>query len=133
MARQPRGVTAGRDRHNTELIMESQASLFDVPTAALPPGMVGHDSPETSRQAAARVAERLTELQARVLDAFHVHGPMDDEQLEQLPEFIGFGPSTIRKRRSELFKAGRLLKLEATPGQEHVNSRGATMAVWRAA
>jgi hypothetical protein len=76
--------------------------------------------------AADRVARRLSELHTAVLEAFRDHGAMTDEQLEQLPRFAAYGPSTIRKRRSELLQQGRLVACgEAT------NSRGQRMKIWR--
>ncbi len=64
----------------------------------------------TSVEAARRVTENLSRLQHQVLDAFRELGPMTDGQLETLPRFKGQGPSTIRKRRSELYQAGLLVK-----------------------
>ena len=50
---------------------------------------------------------------------------MTDEQLENLPEFHDYGPSTIRKRRSELFQQHALVAVGDT-----VNTRGRKMLVW---
>lgn len=72
-------------------------------------GMVHRDDPGTSMAAAAAVLRRRTELHAAVLRAFAERGPMTDEDLETLPEFDGYGPSTIRKRRSELYHQGALV------------------------
>jgi hypothetical protein len=67
----------------------------------------------------------LNDLHNQVLDALEMYGPMTDEQLEQLPQFKSFGPSTIRKRRSELYQMGRLRR-----HGERQNSRGRYMVVW---
>jgi hypothetical protein len=88
-------------------------------------GMFHADDPHTSVEAAAAVARKRTELHARVLQAFSEHGRMTDEDLELLPEFRDFGPSTIRKRRSELYQQGAL---EAVG--DRVNSRHRKMLVW---
>lgn len=91
------------------------------------PGMVRRDDPSTSIEAAEAVAPGLTKLQARVLAAFK-DCPMTDEQLERLPEFSGFAPSTIRKRRSELYQDGYLVNAGTAE-----NSRGRAMIVWKIA
>jgi len=69
--------------------------------------------------------QKLTDLHNQVLDAFDEYGAMTDEQLEQLPQFKGYGPSTIRKRRSELYLMGQLVRIA-----ERTNSRGRRMVVW---
>jgi len=71
------------------------------------------------------IARRRTELHKKVLAAFTEHGSMTDEQLENLPEFHDYGPSTIRKRRSELFQQHALVAVGDT-----VNTRGRKMLVW---
>jgi hypothetical protein len=89
-------------------------------------GMVHRDDPHTSVEAALVIARKRTELHGRVLDAFDACGPMTDEELERLPAFLSYGPSTIRKRRSELYQQG---SLEACG--ERRNSRDRAMLVWR--
>lgn len=107
-------------------LMAAQRDLFsdarpDVDIA----GMVHRGDPFTSVDAATVIGKKLTELHERVLAAFDEYGRMTDETLEQLPEFRDFGPSTIRKRRSELFQAKRLAHVA-----EDLNSRGRKMIVW---
>lgn len=97
-------------------------SLFDVPDLA---GMVHQGDPVTSIEAATVIARKRTELHERVLQAFADHGQLTDEDLEQLPAFRGFGPSTIRKRRSELYQQGALVSCG-----DRVNSRGRKMLLW---
>jgi hypothetical protein len=87
--------------------------------------MVHRDDPPTSIEAAATIERHRTELHVRVLAAFRRHGPMTDEQLEELPEFDGYGPSTIRKRRSELYHAQQLVAVG-----ERRNARNCKMLVW---
>jgi hypothetical protein len=48
---------------------------------------------------------------------------MTDGELENLPVFAHYGPSTVRKRRSELYQAGRVAETGARRGK---------MNVWRA-
>ena len=49
-----------------------------------------------------------------------------DEELELLDEFRRYGPSTIRKRRSELYQAGHI-----TSDGARKNKRGQKMLTWR--
>lgn len=88
-------------------------------------GMVHRDDPHTSTEAAVAVAFRRNELHEKVRAAFRGHGRMSDETLETLPEFDGYGPSTIRKRRSELYQHGELVAVGET-----TNTRGRTMLIW---
>lgn len=70
--------------------------------------MVRIPSHETSIDAAKSVLPCRTVLQSQILSALKVHGPMTDGELESLPQFSVYGPSTVRKRRSELFHDGRV-------------------------
>lgn len=81
--------------------------------------------PETSRQAAARVRDKLTPLQQRVLVAVAGCGRRgaNGRELETLPAFADCGPSTVRKRLSELAKAGEVV--------EHGRRDGMTVYVHR--
>lgn len=88
-------------------------------------GMIHRGDPFTSVDAAAVVARGRTELHGRIVAAFRAFGPMTDEALEQLDEFARYGPSTIRKRRSELYQQGVLQACGAT-----TNSRGRKMLIW---
>ena len=99
-----------------------QLALFPAQTAIT---MIHRGDPVTSRHAAVGLLPRLGSIHARVLDAFRRLGPMHDERLENSPEFAKYAPSTIRKRRSELYHAGRLVQR----GVER-NSRGHRMVIW---
>lgn len=65
----------------------------------------------TSIAAAESIKPQLNDLQQRILAAIrrwefnHGHGPTDKE-LERLPEFVNCGPSTVRRRRTDLLKLG---------------------------
>src|SRR5690242_8396268 len=72
----------------------------DREAADLP--MFRQSDPETSRSAAEAIAPHVTELQHRVLDVIRRRGPSTAKELEQLPDFEGWGFSTVRKRVSEL-------------------------------
>ena len=50
---------------------------------------------------------------------------MTDEELNQLPEFSEYGPTTVRKRRTELYQAGLVEQYSVKR-----NSRGVKMIVW---
>jgi hypothetical protein len=99
-----------------------QGDLFNAPDVR---GMVHRADPQTSIEAAAAIEPRRTELHAKVLQAIAEYGPMTDEELEDLEDFWGYGPSTIRKRRSELYQQGALVIVG-----ERVNSRHKKMLVW---
>lgn len=66
--------------------------------------------PVTSHAAAdvATTQPRLSRLQAQVLDAIRAHPGITDAELEALPAFQRYGPSTVRKRRTELYQMGRI-------------------------
>lgn len=95
---------------------------FDAPD---PRRMVHADARDTEIAAAAAVQPRLNAMHDDVRKAFQAKGPMTDEQLEQLPQFADWAPSTARKRRSELMIAGELQAVGDT-----VNSRNRRMVVW---
>lgn len=64
---------------------------------------------ETSIAAAQSVLPCRRILQQQILTALLVRGPMTDGELEKLPQFASYGPSTVRKRRSELYQDGRVI------------------------
>lgn len=84
----------------------SQSGLFDDDNLGR---MVHHNAMRTEVDAAARVLKVCSRLHSEVMGAFIAHGPMTDRELERLPQFAHLAPSTARKRRSELFQAGRLI------------------------
>ena len=79
----------------------NQPSLFDAPRART-------TDPATSHAAADVVRPRIGSIQRQVLNAFHRLGPMTARTAERLPIFDAYGFSTIRKRISELCRAGYL-------------------------
>ena len=83
------------------------------------------NDPVTSVAAAVALQPRLSRLHKQVMAALKAHGPMIDTELEELPQFRGYGPSTLRKRRSELFQAGYLRRVAVRR-----NSRGQKMIAW---
>lgn len=65
----------------------------------------------TCRDAARRVTPRISPLQLAVVDAVQAAGAagLTDRELERLPHFAQYGPSTVRKRRSEALQLGYLI------------------------
>jgi hypothetical protein len=86
--------------------------LTDLPLFAQPvvPPLHRRRDPSTSRDAAAKVARKLSPLHAQVIDAVAAAGArgLTGGELEQLPQFADLKPSTARKRASELHHLGRL-------------------------
>ncbi len=64
---------------------------------------------ETSIAAAKSILPCRTVLQQQIVNALIARGPMTDGELERLPMFADYGPSTVRKRRSELYQDGRVV------------------------
>lgn len=114
-------MTRHRARHDRDR-GPGQQLVLDLP--GLP--AVRRDDHITSLAASRQLAGHVSALQAQVLAAFERLGGLTDAELEDLPEFAGFGPSTIRKRRSELYYAKRL----CTAGIR-ANDRGYDMLIWR--
>lgn len=92
--------------------------LFDLADQRL----IRLPSHSTSVEAAQSILPCRTVLQAQILNALIVHGPMTDGELEKLEQFKDYGPSTVRKRRSELYQDGKVLATE---------ERRDRMIVWR--
>lgn len=84
--------------------------LVYLPLFALPPAVRSTD-PATSREAAARIRPQVRALHRAVWAAIDAAGAagLTDRELEILPQFGVYGPSTVRKRRSELFQLGHLV------------------------
>jgi len=74
--------------------------------------------PKTSHDAAGRISATLSDLQQRVLAAVTAFGPdgATARDVETLPAFAACGPSTCRKRLSELHTAGRLVAVGRRDG-----------------
>ena len=89
-------------------------------------GMVRSEDHATSIAAAKILVRGVTDLQRRIVSSFKQFGPMTDEELERLPEYSEYGPTTVHKRRTELYQAGKV--------EQHSvkrNSRGKKMIVWQ--
>ena len=90
-----------------------------------PPPMHRKHDHATSVSAAEAVRPRVSALQALVLLVLDKRGPLTDEQLETSPDLMGFAPSTVRKRRSELYQRGLVVSCG-----EVLNSRDRRMTLW---
>lgn len=100
----------------------AQTDLFGVPAAKQDPlrGMVRRTDAEEPRIAAAKHVDSRSALQQQIFDLLKAN-PMTDLELENHPSFSKYGYSTVRKRRSELFKAGQLERAGRRDG----------LAVWK--
>ena len=90
-------------------------------------GMVRRNDHSTSIQAAIKVAKHLSELQRWVYLTLKKHGPLTDEQLERYRFKLDRAISTIRKRRTDLCRMGKVVEAGAVKG-----SRGIRMKLWKA-
>ena len=69
----------------------------------------------------------LTTMQTKILEAFQRHPEgMTDEDILALPVFEDTAPSTVRTRRKELIKLGKLMY-----GGARRNDRGRNTQIWR--
>lgn len=90
----------------------------DLPLWSAPPAqqntrdMHRRNDCDTSIAASEKVAPKRNELQERVYDLLAARGPMTDGEIEAIITHVGtkkLAPSTVRKRRSELFQAERIV------------------------
>ena len=72
------------------------------------PDNVRTTDPETSADSADLARHFRRALKTKVLFEFRIRGAMTAGEAEQLPAFSDYGPSSVRKRISELAKAGQL-------------------------
>lgn len=100
------------------------ADLFSArPVPQNTPDMHRANDPQTSIDASETVARFKNDLQRDVYQALRTGGAMTDGELESLPQFAIYGPSTVRKRRSELKETGFVVD---------TGDRRDRMTVWRA-
>lgn len=88
------------------------AAAMSLDVANLPPLWRCADA-TTSHAAGAAVGSRLSDLQAVVLELLERHGAMTAKEAERLERFAALAPSTVRKRVSELARAGALTRTGA--------------------
>ena len=87
-------------------------------------GMIRRGDCVTSIAAAESILNIVSGLRHEIYELLSTKGPMTDEELEK--SFTGYGPSTVRKRRSELYHLG-LLETAGT----RINKRHRPMFLWR--
>lgn len=86
------------------------ADTLDLFAPTPTPPMVATADHATSREAADTVASAAKKLRGEVYRLFVASGTgWTDKELEQRPEWAGYGASSVRKRRSELYKQGYLV------------------------
>jgi hypothetical protein len=95
-----------------------QIALFTEPG-------VRHDSSDTSREAADRVAPHCSALQDAILQEFCLTDYLTDEEV--CDRFPDRDPGTVKKRRHELVERG----LVEDSGQRRKNRNGSNVTVWR--
>lgn len=104
----------------------AQPDLFSVPRARW-------DNPSTSKEAAESISlEKITETQERILVVFRFHGPLSDEQLEEIFEDYWPGtasPQGVRSRRGELRRKGLIVD----SGRRGTTKYGRSCVVWQVA
>lgn len=89
--------------------------------------MVRRDGKDTEVAAAARTQLRMNEKRQAVLEAVHeLGGAATAEQAERLPQFATWGPSSVRKRLTDLKDMGHLIE-DGT----RLNSRSLPMTLYR--
>lgn len=79
-----------------------------VPTPDPTRGLCRTPDQPTSVEAAERIAGKLSDLQQQVFEAICFYPDRTARELENLEAFRQFGPSTVRKRISELHRMGRI-------------------------
>lgn len=105
-----------------DLFNPVEAAVAAIPTRTLR-GMVRGDDSVESQYAAVRQLPTRAQVSARLLAILDSEGPQTARELETRDEFAGFAPSSIRKRVSELYHAGELVKAGRRDG----------MAIWAVA
>ena len=105
---------------------ERQPDLFSVPRARW-------SNPETSKAAAASIPlKSITQTQERVLALLRIHGPLSDEQLEEIFEDCwpaSASPQGVRSRRGELRRKGLIVD----SGRRGTTKYGRSCVVWKVA
>lgn len=104
-ARQPIGVR----RNERQMDLAFVAPVLATPTRALL-GMVrgsGGGSSIESQRAAVDTLSMSERIRRRIMEILATEGPLNDRELEARVEFRCYAPSTVRKRRSELYADGR--------------------------
>lgn len=116
--RHPRGVL----RSEAQMDLDFVAPVLAAPTAEIR-GMVRGEGSIESQRAAVDVKQDCAWIRWRLMQILVAEGPQTARALETRNEFRHFGPSTVRKRLTELKQAGQIAQV----GRED------KMAVWSVA
>lgn len=84
-------------------------AVLETPTREIRGMVRGNDSWESQR-AAVDVLSKCAWVKRRILEIIATEGAQTDGELELRPEFDGLGASTVRRRRTDLFQAGKLVR-----------------------
>lgn len=104
-----------RQKSGTQLDLAFVAKAFATPTRELR-GMVRGTDKIESQAAAARAKAHTTAIQRTILSIIASEGALTAKELEGRIEFRGLGPSSVRKRVSELRQAGKLIQAVDSAG-----------------
>lgn len=110
--------------------MSRIAPLSELPLFAPTPiqTMVRSDDPSTCWRSAEAAKSGSVKLKERVFQAFKDFGSMTDGELEKLDRFQGECINSIRKRRTDLSREGKLQYAGYTRG--HPDRPQSMMMVW---
>lgn len=113
----------GRRRTEAQMDLDFVRPVLAAGTRNLR-GMVRGEGSVESQAGAVRVLDRLTDIQRRIMHQLAAHpAGLNAKELEAMTLFADCGASTVRKRISELFQAGKIVQ----------NGRREGCAVWRIA
>lgn len=113
--------------------MTAHPDLFEATVLATPTrevrGLVRGSDPIESQAAAVRAKAHQTRLQQAILHILASEGPQTAKEVECRAEMRAYGPSTVRRRFTELKEAGLIVQAEI----EGRKQRREGCAVWEIA
>ncbi len=98
-------------KSESQLSIDFEQAVINTPTRLLRGSVRGSD-PIESQGAAIRALEHQTWLQKELLHIIATEGPQTAKELESRASYRALGPSTVRKRLSELRHAGHIAQVE---------------------
>lgn len=108
-----------------QLDIDFERRVFAVPTHRIR-GLVRGSDPLESQAGAVRALNHQTRLQQAILHIIATEGSQTAKEVEARVEMRGYGPSSVRKRFSELRAANRIVQVEI----EGRKQRREGCAVW---